>query len=232
MTTIDINFDFREESQGRDPDRWSPTLQAYHQILWSKNLPNGKLFSLTKSNQNRLYHQSELGEFYLSSDVALYSCVRKCLLLSFVTSKIPEIELQNFKALTTNTIGGMLIWPSTRVDSKITINGIRGFNRLISDRLDLTLECIRRHYSNEPSPLSITLNRYSNFFSVFGDFRGYIDFFLLQDFIDNDEKVIFSLPFDNFNSSPIPTTTEEFKIFKTCTTEKINKRNYRISQFF
>lgn len=232
MITIDINFDFRKESKGRDPDRWSPTLQAYHQILWSKKLPNGKLFNLTKANQNRLYHQSELGEFYLSSDVVLYSCVRKCFLLSFVTSQIPEIELQNFKTLTINTIGGMLIWPSTRIDGKITINGIRGFNRLISDRLDLTLECIKRHYSNEQSPLSITLNRYSNFFSLFGDFRGYIDFFLLQDFIDKDENVIFSLPFDNFNSSPIPTTIEEFKIFKTCTTDKINKRNYRISQFF
>ncbi len=230
MTTIDINFDFREESKGRDPDRWSPTLQSYHQMLWNKNLPNGKLFSLTKSDQNRLYHQSELGEFYLSSDVVLYSCVRQCLLLPYVVQEISEFELNSFRKLTINTIGGMLIWPSKRVDGKITINGIRGFNRLISDRLDLTLECIRRHYVNEISPLSVTLNRYSNFFSLFSNFRGYIDFFLLQDYIDKNENVLFSLPFDNFNSSPLPTNIEEFKKFMTHTTELINKRNHRISQ--
>ena len=40
----------------------------------------------------------------------------------------------------------------------------RGVNRKIKDRLDLTLECIRRFYSKEDSPLSDTFQRYSQFF--------------------------------------------------------------------
>ena len=44
----------------------------------------------------------------------------------------------------------------------------------IRDRFDLTLECIRRHYLDEPSPLSATLARYADFFGLFGDFAGYV----------------------------------------------------------
>ena len=39
---IDITFDFRSDAKGRDPDAYSPTLNAYHKILWSKELPNGE----------------------------------------------------------------------------------------------------------------------------------------------------------------------------------------------
>ncbi|WP_113903400.1 DUF6994 family protein [Brevibacterium celere] len=35
-----------------------------------------------------------------------------------------------------------------------TINGARGLHPRIVDRFDLTLECIRRHYRGEPSPLA------------------------------------------------------------------------------
>lgn len=37
---IDIFFGFRSDSKGRDPDTYSPMLNAYHIILWSKELPN------------------------------------------------------------------------------------------------------------------------------------------------------------------------------------------------
>ena len=37
---IDITFDFRSDSSGKDPDSYSPTLNAYHKTLWSKQLPN------------------------------------------------------------------------------------------------------------------------------------------------------------------------------------------------
>ena len=77
MSTIDVEFDFQKEAGldragvQRDSDKYSPTLQEYHRILWSKPLPNGKMFELTKISNNRLYHKSELGEFYLSSDRAI-----------------------------------------------------------------------------------------------------------------------------------------------------------------
>ena len=38
---VDTSFDVRTDSNGRDPDSYSPTLRSYHRILWSKKLPNG-----------------------------------------------------------------------------------------------------------------------------------------------------------------------------------------------
>lgn len=43
---IDIIFDFRSDSKGKDPDTYSPTLNAYHRALWSKDLPNGEQMEL------------------------------------------------------------------------------------------------------------------------------------------------------------------------------------------
>ena len=43
---IDITFDFRSDSKGKDPDAYSPTLNAYHRALWSKELPNGEVMEL------------------------------------------------------------------------------------------------------------------------------------------------------------------------------------------
>jgi len=66
---IDTNFNFYSDARGGDPDRTSPTLQKYHKILWSKPLPNGKLFELRDNKKGvYLYHKSELGEFFLASD--------------------------------------------------------------------------------------------------------------------------------------------------------------------
>ena len=97
------------------------------------------------------------------------------------------------------TIGGMMVFPSNRVDGKMTINGARGFHRRVADRMDLTLECIRRHYRGEPSPLGATLARYADFFALFDDFGGYVDFFPLQDLVTADGAAVrFFMPFDDF----------------------------------
>ena len=66
---IDVDFNFQTETldkngNERDSDKFSPTLQEYHRILWSKPLPNGEMFELTKISDNRLYHKSHLCEFF------------------------------------------------------------------------------------------------------------------------------------------------------------------------
>ncbi|MHA7291176.1 DUF6994 family protein [Arthrobacter sp. MDT3-24] len=57
------------------------------------------------------------------------------------------------------TIGSSMIWP-VRTKDQPTMNKARGFGpegKQVGDRMDLTLECIRRHYAGEPgSPLSKT----------------------------------------------------------------------------
>ena len=49
------------------------------------------------------------------------------------------------------TIGGMMVFPGNRIEGKWTINQARGCLKTISDRFDLTLECIRRHGGAEQS---------------------------------------------------------------------------------
>ena len=58
----------------------------------------------------------------------------------------------------------------------MTINGSRGLNKKIKDRFDLTLECIRRFYLQEDSPLYETLSRYESYFELFRDFKEYAKF--------------------------------------------------------
>jgi hypothetical protein len=123
----------------------------------------------------------------------------------------------------------MMVFPGNRIGRKMTINGARGFHPRIKDRFDLTVECIRRHYSSENSPLGETLERYTDFFGLFEDFRGYVEFFLLQDIVAEDfSGVKFFMPFDDFNMSPLPASREAYVDYKQHAIEFIQARNRRI----
>ena len=98
-----------------------------------------------------LHHLSELGEFWLSSDAVIPSFSRWTR-MAHIIDQIPEVEREEFNRIG-YTIGGMMVFPGNQVDRKMTINGARGFDPRIADRFDLTVECIRRHYLDEPSPL-------------------------------------------------------------------------------
>lgn len=227
---IDTTYNFQAETEPHDADRYSTTLQEYHRILWSKPLPNGKMFELSKISNNQLNHKSDLGEFYLSSDRAIptFSKWKK---LEHIISQIPKDRLSNFINLA-ETIGGIIIWPSNKIGNNQTINGARGFNSLISDRLDITIECIRRYYLDEKSPLYETFKRYDSFFRLFGNFKGYIEFFLFQDAVSSDySSVKIADPFENFESVPVPQTVDEYMQYMNYTEELIKARNKRIARF-
>lgn len=174
---IDITFNvYSDTPKGRDPDAHSPTLRRYHKILWSKSLPNGKRFDLTDIVPKAyLYHQSELGEFYLASDAITHS-YKNTKSMEHILDQLPSAAIDKLFN-TGSTIGSYLVFPAKQIDRKMTINGARGLNHRIKDRFDLTLECIRRHYIGESSPLSDTLQRYGSFFDLFDNFQGYIEFF-------------------------------------------------------
>lgn len=225
---IDTTFDFRTDSAGRDPDTYSPTLRQYHRLLWSKSLPCGRLFGLSDTTPRAyLHHRSELGEYFLSSDSVVPSFT-KWKSMKHVTSLLPERENEAFRTIG-YTIGGMMIFPASRVDGKPTINGARGLNRHIADRFDLTLECIRRHYLGLASPLGDTLSRYSAFFSMFGDFGGYVDFFLVGDLTTEDcSSVHFFMAFDDFRTSSVPRDRDEYEEYRRRSIAFIEARNRRI----
>lgn len=228
---IDTSFDFRIDAGGKDPDTYSATLRRYHQVLWSKPLPSGVPFDLSISQPGAyLYHRSDLGEFVLASDSVIPTFGR-WKRLSPIIEQIPESETEAFRALS-YTIGAMMVFPGNRVEGKATINGARGFNARIADRLDLTLECIRRHYLHLDSPLADTLALYSDFFSLFGDFSGYVDFFLLDDLVTSEHDVRFHLPFDDFRTPAFPRDLASYLEYRRLSIEFIESRNRRIQALY
>ncbi len=230
---IDTSFNFQAalEDPNKDADKCSIVLQDYHHLLWSKPLPSGKIFQLEKLDTACLLRfANSQGDMILSSDRAVATFTR-WKRLQHIISQIPQSRLDDFINIT-ETIGGIIIWPSTKIDGKNTINGERGFNRKICDRLDLTIECIRRYYNNESSPLNDTLKRYDEFFRLFVDFKGYVDFFLFQDFVNDDySSVNIAQPFDNFESSPVPSTEVEYFVYMEHTTRLVKARNIRIDAY-
>jgi hypothetical protein len=226
---IDITFDFRSDTPpGKDPDESSPTLRRYHQLLWSKPLPSGKPFELDVTTPYvYLHHRSELGEFFLSSD-AMIPTFRW---LGHIVDQLPEDEREAFMRIG-YTIGDMIIFPGNCVDGKMTLNGARGFHPRIKDRFDLTLECVRRHYLDEPNPLGTTTARYADFFGLFGDFPGYVEFFHLQDLVNEvNSTVKFFTPFEDFTRSPLPGTLEAYLSYRRSAIEFIESRNRRIAAY-
>jgi hypothetical protein len=225
-TDIDITFDFRRDTpEGRDPDTHSKTLRRYHKLLWSRRLPGGQLFELDDTTpRTYLHHRSTVGEFSLSSD----SVIPTFKWAPHIKILIPDEALKAFNAVG-YTIGGMMLFPGNPIDGKWRLNQARGCTKLIGDRFDLTLECIRRHYSKGESPLSSVLARYARFFDIFIHFRGYVEFFFLQDLVSTDFSAVkISAPFDNFKGSPIPADAHEYNEYKIASIEFIEARNQRI----
>lgn len=228
--TIDTKFNFYTDANGGDPDSTSPTLKRFHKLLWSKPLPNGKTLELLDNRSGSyLYHQSELGEFYLGSDAITHS-YKNHKRKQWLVSQIPNEVTELFD--TGSTIGAYTLFPNNRIDGNHTINQARGVNSLIDDRFDLTLECIRLFYLGQTSPLYDTLNRYKNFFALFENFIGYIQFYLLDDIIDNNGNIKFYLPFDNFKSKPVFNSIDDYFLYKQGVMTFINSRNKRIDKLY
>ena len=192
-------------------------------------MPNGNPFELHENVKGAyLYHESELGEFFLGSDAITHS-YKNHQRKKWLTEQIPTAVNELFDA--GSTIGAYIIFPNRRVDGKHTINQARGVNSLIDDRFDLTLECIRLFYSNKTSPLYETLLIYEKFFRLFDDFQGYIDFFFLGDLIDEDNKIKFYLPFDDFNTRPSFPDVNQYLVYKERVLAFIKARNEQIKNY-
>jgi len=226
---IDTTFNVNSDARGGDPDSTSPTLRKYHKILWSKPLPNGKTFDLSDDKSGSyLYYKSELGEFFLGSDAITHS-YRNQKKKNWIVKQIPEEVNELFNA--GSTIGAYIIFPNKKINGNHTINQARGVNSLIDDRFDLTLECIRLFYLGQKSPLYDTLLRYKDFFDLFDNFIGYIQFFLLDDMLDENKKIKFFLPFDNFKTRPNFSDINEYQLYKKRVINFINSRNKRIDNY-
>ncbi len=209
-----------------DPDSSSKTLQEYHRALWSKELPCGERMELVCGTGS---YYLTWKDFRFGSDSILvsfrYDCYREML------EKI-EKSMSNYKAFVEDyihksyTIGGMIIFPKHNGG----INQRKGCSRKIRDRWDLTLECIRRYYQKEDSPLYKTLLNDKDFFDLFVNFKGYVDFFYLQDCVSADySKVNVWLGNAKFEEDPLPKTVDDYRLWMERQMVFLRKRNARIA---
>jgi hypothetical protein len=175
-----------------------------------------------------LYHKSPLGEFFLSSDAISHS-YRKHKRKAWLTKQISEEVQELYNA--GSTIGAYTLFPGKRIDNQHTINQARGVNQYIDDRFDLTLECIRLFYAGQQSPLYTALLRHKDFFDLFRNFTGYVNFFLLNDLVDQNGHIRFYLPFDQFKTPPAFKSVEDYLVYKERVMAFLKARNKRIADY-
>lgn len=243
LSLIDVSFDFTSDTPGfwqnywekdellgcagNDPDRSSKTLKAYHRFLWSKPLPNGQKMELQLGAAPDYLNWSSF-RFGSDSIAASFRYKKNRNKIKALSDSLPNYRpfMENY-VHKSYTIGGEILFPKR----KGGINQSRGCNPLICDRFDLTLECIRRYYQGEESPLYSVLQKDKNFFDLFLDFKGYTDFFFLQDFVSEDGRsIVFWLPQQPFASSPLPQSPcDHIRCIHT-ELDLIAKRNQRIAQ--
>jgi hypothetical protein len=226
---FDPTSDFRTDAgEGNDPDSFSPMLKEYHKLLWSKPLPGGEPFDLDDSKPGAyLHHQSPRGEFYLTSDTAMRSFLNYERMAE-INARVSESEWVEFDTVTYQ-MGGMMLFPGRQIHRRWTINQARGMNSRIADRLDLTVECIRQHYMGGSSPLAEVLSRYEDFFDLFEDFQGYVDFFLLQDLVSDDLSLVrFFMP---LGESAYPSTLDTYQGYRESAIAFVQARNHRMFEY-
>lgn len=226
---FDIKFDFSKEvKSGRDPDRYSVTLREYHKKLWGKPLPNGEIFDLKDVYpKGYLYHGSTTGEFDLTSDAITHSYKNTKRMAHIIGSLPPETVDSLFSR--GSTIGSFILFPKNKVKGRQSINQARGCNSKIGDRFDITLECIRLFYANLKSPLTAVFERHSDFFSLFVDFKGYVDFFLLQDLVTDDYSMVrYWLSHEAFEQAPFPANVDDYLEYRRNTLAFIESRARRM----
>lgn len=222
----------KESGLGRinvDPDSRSLTMQKYMQLLYSRKLPNGEVMELKCGSDD--YHYLTWKGFRFGSDSIINSFMHKGYryMIDAVKASLddPKQYYEDY-IHKSYTVGGEIIFPK-RLGS---INQNRGCNKLIRDRFDLTLECIRRYYNDEWSPLSIVLQQDKAFFDLFKTFEQYVTYFFLDDLVTDDCKAVtLWIDNDNFKKDPYPATVEEYKAFIAKELEFLEKRNQRIKEF-
>ena len=240
-TIVDVNYSFTEDTpnfwdnywqdeMGKsyvDPDAYSKKLKLFHKVLWSKKLPNGDYLDL-KDADAKNYLTWENFRFGSDSITASFRYKDYRHMIKKVIDCLPNYKeyIENYTKQA-YTIGGAIIFPKRQGG----INQARGCNAYIRDRFDLTLECIRLYYNNQESPLYKVLDKDKDFFNLFVDFKGYVDFFFLQDLVSEDYKnVKFLIGNGNFEINPFPKTINEYLTWMNNQLEFVDKRNKRIER--
>ncbi len=242
---IDVSFDFTSDAPGYwdgfwdtkygrgkcDPDRDSPKELEFSKVVWSRTVPSGRFLDLQISGKryawggHRLSNDSITASFRHSGGKPVIDAVMKEMGDEF--RPYMEDYIRN-----SWTIGGVVVFP---IPEKVpgcpriqSMNQARGIHPLIKDRWDLTLECIRLHYEGKESFLSKSIEPCRWFFDLFIDFKGYVDFFLLQDSVENDYEAVRIWRGDKLGDDPLPSDVAEYKDWIENQKTFVRKRAQRI----
>ncbi|RAX15033.1 hypothetical protein DC347_19635 [Pseudarthrobacter sp. AG30] len=245
MRVFDIAFDYLLDTTppGTDADSNSPRLKADHQLLWTKELCGGQLFELAVSEIPKvrrknylMFEQTPDKSITFGSDAITNSYTRWVKPKALVEAKAQLNEEQKRRYFDPPyTIGSAMIWPVRGIHLP-TLNTARGMRAKIADRMDLTLECIRRHYAKEPdSPLADVITNYWDFFELFGTFEKFVEFFHFQDLVTPEGKIAFFLEEDDedkvFTRSGVPVTKDEYIRVREASLKFIALRGNRMADW-
>ncbi len=231
---IDIRYNYRNDCKKKqDPDKYSLRLKQDHCVLWSKRLPNTKYGRLSLRVVNNEIVGIVDGRKLIFSPDSITNCY------SYRKSTEGLRQIEGIKELLIKykeidyTIGSSLIFPvlDDNNSSSWTINKARGCSRKIQDRIDYTLECVRRFYLDhtDNNPLATCLNRYSFFFELFDNFENYVKYFCLDDLVTPDYRHVLSFT-DTFDfENPLPNESN-YALYIERTIDFIRKRNQRIKK--
>ena len=245
---IDVDFSFTDDTPNYwkifdeqhssrnclDPDGNSPTLRSYHQKLWSKKLPNGKIMQLSVGTDYSLiwkdfrFGADSIVNMYfhrinnpLTDEIKQYLCDN---------ANEDGTKFNDFTSLYKDylkksyTIGGSIIFPKTN-----SINVARGIS--LKDRFDLTLECIRLYYLGEKSPLFDKLKANKPFFDLFKNFKEYVKFFYLDDLVTDDYSAIkYFNSCTDINNAAYPSSAEDWLALYKNQLAFVKNRNNRIKR--
>ena len=248
LKELDINKRLNENiPDNRDPDRYSGELKEYHKCLWSNRKLNGKPFTLSDGDENGLIYSNGELEIVFTPDSITNSFKdshRKTKINGKTESELiaefrkedSEIDalLNKYENEEDYKIGTSIIFPIAINGNSIrwTLNIARGILYKIHDRIDLTLECIRRHYQepNTYNPLRSSIDRNLEFFNLFDSFESYVDFFFLKCFFDENGNIKGLSGTLDFND-PFPSTKEQYRTYVKNMLEFMDKRKEDIGEW-
>lgn len=198
-------------------------------MLWSRTLPCGQEMKLSAGKGSE-YLKWDNYIFGSDSIIASFRYKRYGHMIRRVMETVGDYRKFFESYLHRScTIGGYMIFPK----HNRSINQCRGTNPYICDRWDLSLECIRLYYNGvkdpQHNPLGDCLKADEAFFNLFVDFKGFVDFFLLNDCVTEDYRVRFWLPTEGFVRDPLPRSVSEYLIWIENELAFVEMRNRRIA---
>ena len=248
MRVFDLSFDYETDRPAKtnsDADRDSPRLRLDHELLWTKRLRSGVTFAPTAPSARRdgylIWTDGSGARHWYGSDSITHSYTKWPSPKALAEAKAALSDEQRALYLSPQyTIASSTIWPVRSKDLP-TINTARGFGRtgkVLRDRIDLTLECIRRHYEGADNTLASVLTAYGDFFTLFEGFAEFTEFFHFQDLVRPDFSAVRSLMCSDevlaqpdFEREATPTNVEEYVTYREATLEFITRRGNRMADW-